>query len=165
MTKKAGTVDPYPANPQRLRAMMLDSEYVAAKYVALGDRSTQLQTLEETGDGWTFKVDREVDANLPDIAKKVLGDSNRLIQTEVWRASGDGYAADVVIDSPGKPVKITGTMSITPTGPDTSTWAVDFTIKASVPLVGGKIETIVADEAQGNLVKEYEFNKGWLAGH
>jgi hypothetical protein len=165
MTKKAGTVDPYPRDPEGLRQMYLDGDYQAAKYRALQDRSTVIQELEESGDGWRLTVEREVDANLPDFAKKVLGDTNRLIQREVWHKSGEDYVCDVVIDSPGKPVAIKGTMRMERTGPDTSNWHVDFAIKASVPLVGGKIEQLVADEAQDNLAKEYAFNQQWLASH
>lgn len=165
MAKQAGTVDPYPRSPEGLKQMYLDREYQEAKYRALKDRKTDIQELAETADGWKLTVDREVDANLPDFAKKVLGDTNRLIQREVWRKSGDDYVCDVVIDSPGKPVTIKGSMKMEKTGDDTSNWAVDFTIKASVPLVGGKIEKLVADETQANLAKEYTFNQEWLANH
>lgn len=165
MTKQAETVDPYPRDPEGLKQMYLDREYQAAKYQALQDRSTDIQELAETADGWRLTVERQVDANLPDLAKKVLGDTNRLIQREVWTKSGEDYLCDVVIDSPGKPVTITGSMKMEKTGPETSNWHVDFQIKASVPLVGGKIEAMVAEEAQANLAKEYEFNKQWLASH
>jgi len=165
MTAKAGVTDPYPVSPEGVVEMLLNRDYVMAKYEALQDRQFEVLQLERTDDGHVFKVDREVDANLPDIAKKVLGDTNRLVQSEVWRKSGDGYVADVKIDSPGKPVAITGSFEVMPSGDGAATWTVDFTIKASVPLVGGKIEKIVAQEAQDNLGKEYTFNKQWLAEH
>jgi hypothetical protein len=166
MAAQAGVVDPYPTTPDGIMAMLQDPSYVTAKYEALQDRKTTVLHLEKTADGHVLKVEREVDANLPDIAKKVLGETNHLIQTETWRANGaGGYDADVVIDSPGKPVKITGTMHVTPDGDANATWKVDFTIKASVPLVGGKIEQIVAKETSDNLAKEYTFNKQWLASH
>lgn len=165
MTAHAGVVDPYPTTPDGIMAMLQDPAYVKAKYEALADRKTSLLQLEATADGHILKIEREVDANLPEIAKKVLGDTNHLIQTEVWRSNGNGgYDADVTIDSPGKPVKLHGTMHVTPDGEANATWKVDFTIKASVPLVGGKIEQIVAKETQDNLAKEYTFNKSWLAG-
>lgn len=164
MATPAGVVDPYPTTSDGIMAMLQDPDYVKAKYEALADRKTQVLQLEKTADGHVFKVEREVDANLPEIAKKVLGETNHLIQTEVWRANGNGgYDADVTIDSPGKPVKIAGTMHVTPDGDASATWKVDFTIKASVPLIGGKIEQIVAKETRDNLAKEYAFNKSWLA--
>ncbi len=164
MSTKAGTVDPYPATPDRIMDMLRDPAYVNAKYVALQDTKFEVLELAATADGMVLKVDREVEANLPDFVKKVLGETNRLVQSETWSKSGDGYAADVVIDSPGKPITIKGTMSIKPNGDGTSTWSVDFVIKGSLPLMG-KIEKIVAEETQANLAKEYEFNKGWLASH
>lgn len=166
MATPAGVVDPYPTTPDGIMAMLQDPEYVKGKYEALADKKTAVLQLEKTADGHIFKVEREVDANLPDIAKKVLGETNHLIQTEVWHANANGgYDADVTIDSPGKPVKITGTMHVTPDGDANATWKVDFLVKASVPLVGRKIEQIVAKEAQDNLAKEYTFNKSWLASH
>ena len=101
MAAKAGVTDPYPVSPDGVVEMLLNRDYVMAKYEALQDRQFEVLQLERTDDGHVFKVDREVDANLPDIAKKVLGDTNRLVQSEVWRKSGDGYVADVKIDSPG----------------------------------------------------------------
>ena len=164
MAKKAGTVDPYPASPDGLMAMMQDPEYVNAKYTALQDRSFEVLQLDKTAGGHVLKVDRIVDANLPDFAKKVLGDTNRLVQTEVWTKSGAGYKAEVDVQSPGKPITIKGTMNIQPHGENTSKWTVDFEIKGTLPLMG-KIEQIVANETQDNLGKEYTFNKGWLASH
>lgn len=166
MAAHAGVSDPYPTTPAGIMAMLQDPEYVKAKYEALADRKTSLLQLDKTADGHILKVEREVDANLPEIAKKVLGDTNHLIQTEVWHADGNGgYQADVTIESPGKPVKMHGTMAITPDGDANATWKVDITIKASVPLVGGKIEQIVARETQDNLAKEYTFNQFWLESH
>ena len=90
MAKKAGTVDPYPASPDGLMAMMQDPEYVNAKYTALQDRSFEVLQLEKTADGHVLKVDRIVDANLPDFAKKVLGDTNRLVQVRGRLQGGGG---------------------------------------------------------------------------
>jgi hypothetical protein len=164
VAQQAGTDDPYPATPDQLIDMMSDAEYVNAKYTALKDKTFKVTKLERSGDGLSLEVDREVEANLPDFVKKVLGETNRLIQREQWSKSGDGYTCDVVIDSPGKPMKITGTMAIRPDGAAASKWKVDFTIKGTLPMMG-KIEKVVAQETQENLAKEYEFNKGWLANH
>ena len=43
---------------------------------------------------------------------------------------------------------------------DGSDWTVDFEIKASVPLIGGKIEKMVAEETKASLVKEFAFKPG-----
>lgn len=164
MAKKAGTNDLYPATPDQLIAMMGSREYFDAKYVALQDDEFKILVHEATPNSVKLEVDRVVQANLPAFAKKVLGETNRLVQRETWTQKGSGYHADVVIDSPGKPIAITGTMDITPKGATESMWKVDFVIKGSLPLMG-KVEEIVVKETQDNLVKEYAFNKKWLAEH
>ena len=164
MAKKAGTNDLYPGTPEQVMDMMRQKEYFQAKYVALQDHTFEILEHNPSPDGLTFKVDRTVQANLPAFAKKVLGETNRLVQRETWTRKGDGYHADVVIDSPGKPIALNGVMDITPKGATESMWKVEFTIKGSLPLMG-KVEDIVAKETQDNLAKEYVFNKKWLAEH
>lgn len=165
MSTKLSNTDRYPATPDQIMAMLQDSEYPKAKYEALGDLKFEVVKHEPSDVGLETVVDREVAANLPDIAKKVLGETNHLVQTENWGTSGDGYGGDMDIDSPGKPMNIQATMSITPVGDAESDWTVDFEIKASVPLIGGKLEKMVDRETRDNLVKEFDFNKGWLASH
>ena len=46
----------------------------------------------------------------------------------------------------------------------TSDWVVNMEIKASVPLIGGKLEGVVEKETLASLDKEYSFNQEWLAG-
>lgn len=157
--------DRYPATPAKLQAMLRDPQYLAAKYEALGDLKHEVTKLTPTDTGLELVVDREVPSNMPDLAKKVLGETNRLVQRESWRADGDSYVCDFQIDSPGKPLNISGTMRQQPVGAAESDWIVKFDIKASVPLVGGKIEKMVAAETRDNLTKEYAFNKQWLAQH
>lgn len=165
MSKKISQIDKYDATPDQLMAMMRDAAYIEGKYQALGDISTTVEEHTATDDGMVLKVSREVPADLPDFAKKVLGETNKLVQTETWTKSGDGYVCDLDIDSPGKPLRITGKLQIVPTGEATSDWKVDMDIKASIPLVGGKLEGVVEKESRASLAKEYEFNKSYLASH
>lgn len=165
MSKKIKKVDKYDATPDQLMEMMRDSAYIEGKYQALGDISFSVDEHTATDDGMVLKVSRTVPADMPGFAKKVLGETNDLVQNEKWTKDGDGYVCDLNIESPGKPLKITGKLSIQPTGDATSDWTVDMDISASVPLVGGKIEGVVEGETQTSLGKEYEYNKSWLASH
>lgn len=164
MATKLSNTDHYNATPQQIMAMMQDPGYAGAKYTELGDVKFEVKSHEPDDNGLNVTVDREVNANLPDMAKKVLGEANQMVQSEVWRADGDSFVGNMTIDSPGKPITITATNVIKPAG-DGSDWTVDFEIKASVPLIGGKIEKMVAEETKASLVKEFAFNQDWLANH
>lgn len=165
MSKTLKQIDKYDATPDQLMTMLRDPAYVAAKYAALGDVKTTVVKHESTADGMELEVDRIIPSDMPDFAKKILGDTNHVIQKESWRAAGDGYAADLVIESPGKPVGIKGKMAIKATGDATAQWDDDFDVKASIPLIGGKLEGTVVSSTKASLAKEYEFNKQWLASH
>ena len=84
MSKKISRVDKYEASAEAILAMLQDRDYVDAKYQALGDISTSVETFETTDDGLSLKVDRQVPADLPGFAKKIMGDTNRIVQTENW---------------------------------------------------------------------------------
>ncbi len=163
VSQKISNPDRYPATPAQLMAMMQDPEYLTAKYEALGDVAFSVVEHSATGDGVSSKVEREVESTLPDMAKKVLGQTTKMVQTESWRAEGDGYAGDLTVDS--GPVHITGKQTIVPAGDGESDWTAEMEIKASVPMIGGKIEKAVAEETKGSFPKEKAFNLKWLESH
>lgn len=165
MSKKISRVDAYDASADAVWEMLCSRDYVDAKYQALGDQSTEVQTFDVADSSIVLRVERIVPADLPDFAKKVLGDTNKLIQNENWSASGDGYLCDLKIEFPGKPLHVTGRLEVKPTGDATSDWHVDMEIKAGVPLIGGKLEGVVQKETLASLDHEYAFNQEWLAGH
>ncbi len=160
MSKQVSYTDPYPATPAQILAMVQDREYHAEKYVFLEDLSTEILEHKATDDGLSLEVDRRAKADLPDVARKVLGD-NHIVQHESWRTEADGLSVDVRVDSPGKPLQIKGLMRVTPSGTG-SDWFLDFDIKAKVPLVGGAIEGAVVKEFRASLARELEFNMAWL---
>ena len=163
MSKKISKVDHYDYSAEALWAMMQDPAYLEGKYQALQD--IEFEVVEHTcdNDAVTIKVSRVVPADLPDVAKKVLGDTNQLMQTETWKRNGDSFDCDLDIDSPGKPIKITGKLNIKPTGDSSADWKVDMDIKASVPIVGGKIEGAVVKATESSLDLEYQYNNEWLS--
>ena len=165
MSKKISRIDKYDASPDQILAMLQDPAYVEGKYQALGDVSSTV--VEHTpGDGTlVLKMDRTVPADLPGFAKKVMGDTNQIVQSENWTKTADGYTTDVHIEFPGKPLGISGKLEIKGTGEATSDWHVNMECKASVPLIGGKLEGVLEKETLESLDKEYAFNKEWLASH
>ena len=94
---------------------------------------------------------------IPGFAKKFVGDEISIVQEETW-SSPD--AADLHVTIPGKPGEMTGTITLVESG-GTTTETVDVRIKVNIPLVGGKIEGLIADllrkalEAEGTVGRDY----------
>lgn len=96
---------------------------------------------------------------LPSYARKIVGDEIEIVQEETWTAPG---AADVHLTIPGKPGEMRGTLTLTEQGGGTLE-SVELTVKVNIPLVGGKIEGLIADLVGRALDKEHQTGRAWLA--
>ncbi len=97
---------------------------------------------------------------LPGFARKFVGDEIHIIQRETWT---DASHADVEVVIPGKPGQMAGTATLTESG-GTSTERVDLEIKVNIPLVGGKIEGLIADMLLKALKTENAVGRDYLSG-
>ena len=96
---------------------------------------------------------------IPSFAKKFVGDEINIVQKEKW-GTPDRGAIDVSI--PGKPGEMTGTATLTESG-GVTTETVDMQIKVGIPLVGGKIEGLIADMLLKALKAENTVGRDYLS--
>jgi len=164
MSKKFTNTDTYAGSADQLWAMLSDQAYWDSKYETLGATNVEWLTFNASDTAVTVSSTREVAANLPSAAKKIIGETAVVTQTEEWTRSGDESNCEITIATKGAPGGTTGTMKIKSDG-DTSTWTADFDIKVSIPLLGKKLEGIMHEETANNFVAEKTFNDEWLASH
>ncbi len=98
-------------------------------------------------------------ADIPSAARAFVGDEIVIVQTESWTSPTD---ATIDISIPGKPARAAGTLSLTESG-GTTTETVQLDVTVKIPLVGGKIEAMIADLVGYALDKEHEVGVEWLA--
>jgi hypothetical protein len=98
-------------------------------------------------------------SGLPSFATKLGGDEIRSVQVEAWRTPEH---ADVDVSIPGKPAEMAGTATLVESGGRT-TERVDLEVTVRLPLVGGKIEGLVADMLGKALDAEHRAGVEWLA--
>ena len=151
----------YDATPEEVFAIVTDAtfrEQACEKTKAL---SYDVQVTESGGDT-IVRVSREMPANdVPDIARKFVGQTLTVVQTETWHAaSADGSRrADVVGEISNTPVTLKGTASIS--GGSQAVQAIDLDVKVAVPLIGRKMEPFVVDAIRSGLQKEHELARDW----
>jgi hypothetical protein len=117
-------------------------------------------TIAETPEGTTVVVDQVQPAKgIPSFAKRFVGDDIRIVQTETWSSD---MAAGLHVTIPGKPGEMTGTINLTESD-GTTTETVDVEIKVSIPLVGGKIETLIRDLLRKALLAEESVGRDYLS--
>jgi hypothetical protein len=116
--------------------------------------------IDGTGPGMTVHIDqvRPTDG-VPSFAKKFVGSEVHVVQHEEW-TSVDEAALEVSI--PGKPGDMRGTIRLAGAdGGVTETVHVD--IRVALPLVGGRIEGLIADLLSQALEAENRVGREWLA--
>ncbi|MDO7868950.1 DUF2505 domain-containing protein [Nocardioides jiangxiensis] len=96
---------------------------------------------------------------VPSFAKKLVGEEIPIVQHEAWR----GHAADVLITIPGKPGDMKGSITLAQNGDDV-VQTVDLTVKVGIPLIGGKIEDLIAGLLAKAARAENRVGVKWLAG-
>jgi hypothetical protein len=152
----------YDATPEEVFAIVTDAtfrEQACEKTKAL---SYDVQVSESGGDT-IVRVSREMPSeNVPDIARKFVGQTLTVVQTETWHpAAADGSRrADVAGEISNTPVTLKGTASISASGGQT-VQAIDLDVKVAVPLIGKKIEPFVVDAIRSGLQKEHELGRDW----
>ena len=110
------------------------------------------------GEGMTVTIDQVQEAHgIPGFARKFVGDEINIVQTEDWTSREKG---NIHVAIPGKPGEMTGTAHLTE-DPDGTTETVNLTVKVNIPLVGGKIEGLIADLISKSLRAEHQVGLAW----
>jgi hypothetical protein len=97
---------------------------------------------------------------VPGFAKKFAGETTRAVQTEEWSSPAGGT---ITIETPGKPTSINGTVTLAEAGGRT-TETLDVEVTVKVPLLGRKLESLMADLVAKGMDKEQAAGVAWLEG-
>ncbi len=146
---------------EEVRAMLGDPEFRQAvcTYQQVEDSGV---TIEEYDDGsMTVDLERTYGTTLvPSFARKFVGATIDLVQREEWSTPTE---ATFDVSIPGKPGEMHGTAKLVQNGPDTvENIAMD--VRVSVPLVGGKLEDLIAGLLKDAFRAENKVGLKWLAG-
>jgi hypothetical protein len=154
----------YDAAPADVFAMITtpDFQHQVCRATGAIDHSVDI---EDAGGGATITTTRTLPGDdLPDFVRKFVGSTLHVMRVDHWGAADESGArtGTVVVEIKGAPVRLTGSIALTSDGSG-SAQRVDGDLKASVPLVGGKIEKTAEPAIRAAIAKEQEIGNGWLA--
>jgi len=155
---------PYPAPPEAVFAMLTDEAFLAQVCVATGAISHSVD-VQLAGGGATITTRRDLPTDeVPDFVKRFVGETLTVTRVDAWGppASDGGRLGTLSVEIAGAPVRLTGTLSLGADGAG-AVEQVDGDLKASVPLVGGKIEKAAEPAIRSGLRKEQQLGTAWLA--
>jgi len=165
MATKLTNIDRYSATPEQLIGMMRMRQYWTEKYSSFGATGLQIEEYNATGKGLTIRSRRQVAADLPGFARRIVGATTVVNQSEIWKPDRDGWSCELNVEIEHVPGGMSGWMRIEPLGDAESDWSLEYAIKIGVPLVGGKLEGVMKHNTQADLKREFAFNAHWLASH
>jgi hypothetical protein len=117
-------------------------------------------TVNRDGESMTVTIDQgHATDKLPGFARKIVGDRVVMVQSESWH---DGSAGQITVTVPGKPGEMTGTATLIADA-DGVTEKVEMAVTVHLPLIGGKVEGLIADMLRKALAAEHHVGQEWLA--
>lgn len=155
----------YERTPEELFDLIGDGAFQLELIAHLGGHDAELVEQSSSPAGGAKLVTRQrAGVELPGFAKKLIPASTTVTQTYEWDpARDDGsrrgtWRAEIH----GAPVTMGGRTEISPM-PSGCTHSFTGEVKASVPLVGGKLESFALDNLRRDLARAARFTSGRLA--
>lgn len=117
-------------------------------------------TVDRNGETASVTIDQgHATDRLPGFARKIVGDHITMVQSEAW---SDGSHGEITVTVPGKPGEMSGTATLVQDDGGV-TEKVDMTVNVHLPLIGGKVEGLIADMLGKALRAEHTVGRDWLA--
>jgi hypothetical protein len=97
--------------------------------------------ISRNGDGMDVRLEQAHRTDrIPGFAQKLVGQEIRFVQQETWASPS---SADIHLTIPGGPGDVTGTETLTRSGEDV-VQRIDLAVRFPMPIVGGKVEDLIA---------------------
>ncbi len=137
-----------------------DAGFIEARCLAMG--SLQAQCQSDDAPLPLIIIHRTEEAELPAIMKKVVGNQQKIQTEEQWSETEESYDSLSLTKVVGTPIEIHATQCLynLESGSEIT---VDLTVSAKIPLIGKKIEPMVASKVRTEMLKEFDYVNSTLA--
>jgi uncharacterized protein DUF2505 len=141
-----------------------DPEFRAA--VCRATKSVDFEVdVQVDDDGYTeVVVSRTLPAHVPDMVKRLVGDTVEIIQSESWAPDDDSglYTAELTVQVVGQPAVLRGSL-IVDADDEGAVQIVQGEIRVSMPFIGRRFENELAKGIVAAARREQEIGRGWLS--
>ncbi|PSL54954.1 uncharacterized protein DUF2505 [Saccharothrix carnea] len=143
-------------------AALVDQTYLRDRLAELGGTDPELVAFTTTDQSTSYQLKQGVPADkLPSVARGLLGGDLVIDRAESWTEAGHAGTVEVTLN--GVPGRLDGTITLADTAAGGSELTLTGQVKVGIPLMGGKLEALIAEQVALLLDKESEFTAEWLA--
>jgi uncharacterized protein YndB with AHSA1/START domain len=154
----------YAAKPAAVYAMLTDEGFMAKRAQAAHAVDYDV-SVEPAGAGVRTRTHEKLPAEVPDFVRRLVGQHIDLEEVVTWGPPGpDGSrSGDLRVEIANAPVSMRGTIQlVAEAGGEATRQIVDAELKASVPLVGRKIEEAAAPAVMAGIDGMEDLGRDWL---
>lgn len=135
-----------------------------ARLEELGGHSAALLAYEASDAGLRYQLRQGISADKLPQAVRTLHKGDLLVtRTQTWRVSNDGtgHQGNATVEVGGVPGEITARTALLANG-DQTVLRTSGEVTVRIPLFGGKLESVIAEQVTKLLEREAEFTAKWL---
>lgn len=144
--------------------MFSDKAYFERKYQALG--FTNIEVVEHEKSATKFRIKVRYDAKntvaVPDFAKKFIPGTASITQVDAWDLTK--MTGRIEAEIKGAPVKVVCNMTLKDEGKGAANH-LKWEISCGIPLIGGKIEKVTAEDIQAKAANDVATTRKILADY
>ncbi len=153
----------YDKDADTVMRMFADRGYFEKKYE---ETTISYEVLEHSSEGDRFhircKLSMPMNAPVPGFAKKFLGETMSVVQQDTWNTAA--RTGELKVEMQGAPIDISAKMELKQ-GASGAENHVHWNIHCKIPLVGGKIEKLIADDIRAKSPADLEVSNRILADY
>lgn len=144
--------------------MYSDRAFFERKYKEIGAWDIAVLEHEKSEKKFRIKCRFTVknDAPLPEFAKKFLGESTVITQSDTWDLKA--MTGRIETEIKGAPVKVSAEMTLK-NGGSGSVNEMRWNVSCGIPLIGGKLESVVADDVKAKSKADETASRKILASY
>lgn len=158
----ADSID-YSAPVEDVFTMLATEVFQVSKCRATGALNQHV-AIEHNGSSAVILTKRTMPTKkFPDFLKSLVGETLLIVQRDIWGApdAAGGRRGTIVVEVEGAPIRLQGTLALTPTG-DRCREDIAGDMKCSIPLLGGRIEKAALPAVQSAINAERRVGHDWL---
>lgn len=144
----------YPHSAAEVFEKLLDPAVLDRVMLESGSLEAQVQVSRTAGHA-TIHITRSFEQDWPALVSALVGKRLSIEEQRVWQqASADSYNGTLQLRGVGLPIEMTATMSLGPDADGVTMLRIDGQVKASVPLIGGAVAGLAAEQISKGIAHE-----------
>lgn len=153
----------FACSPARIRSALTDVDFLALRATQSGGQNVQVDVSTDANGSTTTVVRRALPAQVPAFARALVSDAIELTEVQVWEPIAAHGMRSAFTATFSAPMSAHGDIHVLSEGESGSRMSTHITLRASVPLISGKLEALVAEQTENYLALTKQLLDAWTA--